>query len=161
MSKHNIRTIAGEKYMVMESGTLVPYKYHIERKKILKPKDAWEMLTEERVQVQEVLVVLTLDGGHQVINKHVVTRGLANQCQIHPREVFRPAIQDAAVAIVCAHNHPSGELAPSEADVIATRKLAEAGKVLGIPLLDHIIVTSSNGFSSIRERHQGLFHGCD
>ncbi len=87
----------------------------------------------------------------------MITVGLANQSQIHPREVFRPAILDAAVSILIAHNHPSGNLEPSEADLVATRRLVEVSKTIGIPVLDHVIV-SQQGFLSIREKFPGYFN---
>jgi DNA repair protein RadC len=102
------------------------------------------------------VVVLTLDGNNQIIKKHTITVGLANQSHIHPRETFFPAIQDRAVSILVAHNHPSGNLEPSEADLVATKRLVEVSKTMGIPLLDHLIV-SENGFLSLRERFPAYF----
>ena len=101
-------------------------------------------------------MVLTLDGNNQLISNHIVTVGLVNQSQIHPRETFRCAILHNAVSIMIAHNHPSGNLEPSESDLAATRRLCESGKTLGIPLLDHLIV-SSEGFVSLRERYPAYF----
>jgi DNA repair protein RadC len=124
--------------------------------KIRTPKDAMPMLGNLRKAAQESVVVLTLDGNNQVIKAHTITRGLANQSQIHPRETFHPAIQDRAVSILVAHNHPSGNLEPSESDLIATRRLVEVSKTLGIPVLDHMIV-SEGGFLSIRERYPAYF----
>lgn len=124
--------------------------------KIRTPKDAMPLLGGLRSAAQESVVVLTLDGNNQVIKVHPITRGLANQSQIHPRETFYPAIQDRAVSILVAHNHPSGNLEPSESDLIATRRLVEVSKTLGIPLLDHMIV-SEGGFLSIRERFPAYF----
>jgi DNA repair protein RadC len=124
--------------------------------KIRTPKDAMPLLGSLRVAAQESVLVLTLDGNNQVIKVHAITRGLANQSHIHPRETFHPAIQDRAVSILVAHNHPSGNLEPSESDLIATRRLVEVSKTLGIPLLDHMIV-SEGGFLSLREKYPGYF----
>ena len=124
--------------------------------KIRTPKDAMPLLGFLRAAAQESVVVVTLDGNNQVIKVHPITRGLANQSQIHPRETFYPAIQDRAVSIMVAHNHPSGNLEPSESDLIATRRLVEVSKTLGIPVLDHMIV-SEGGFLSIRERYPAYF----
>lgn len=124
--------------------------------KIRTPKDALPLLGALRTGLQESVVVLTLDGNNQIIKLHAITLGLANQSQIHPRETFFPAIQDRAVSILVAHNHPSGNLEPSEADLVATRRLVEVSKTMGIPLLDHLIV-SENGFLSLRERFPGYF----
>lgn len=124
--------------------------------KVKTPKDALPLLGSLRSAAQECVMVLTLDGNNQVIKAHTITRGLANQSQIHPRETFYPAIQDRAVSIVVAHNHPSGNLEPSEAYLIATRRLVEVSKTLGIPVLDHLIV-AEGGFLSIRERFPAYF----
>ena len=125
--------------------------------KIRTPKDALPFLASLRSELRESVVVLTLDGNNQIIKKHAITTGLANQSQIHPRETFFPAIKDLAVSIMVAHNHPSGNLEPSESDLIATRRLVEVSKTMGIPLLDHLIV-SENGWLSIRERFPAYFH---
>jgi DNA repair protein RadC len=124
--------------------------------KVRTPKDALPLLGALREAAQECVMVLTLDGNNQVIKAHTITRGLANQSQIHPRETFYPAIQDRAVSILVAHNHPSGNLEPSEADLIATRRLVEVSKTLGIPVVDHLIV-AEGGFLSIRERYPAYF----
>jgi DNA repair protein RadC len=130
------------------------------RVSIVKPTDALPYLHELRVCRQEKVAVLTLDGHHQVIQTHVVTVGLANQSQIHPRETFHPAIRDQAVGILVAHNHPSGHLLPSEADLSATRRLNAASRVLGIPMLDHLIVAET-GIYSIREHYPECFSAND
>lgn len=97
---------------------------------------------------QEHFKVLFLDGSHSVIDERIVTIGLVNFCQVHPREVFRPAIACNAVAIICAHNHPSGKLTPSEEDRAMTKRLKSAGDVVGIKLIDHVIVGRQSGFYS-------------
>ena len=102
-------------------------------------------------------MVITLDGANQVIKAHEITKGLVNQCHIHPRETYVCALVDIAVSIVVAHNHPSGILEPSTEDLITTRRLAESGRLLGIPLLDHFIV-SAEGYSSLRERFPDYFN---
>ena len=124
--------------------------------KIRTPKDALPVLAALRSAKQECVVVLTLDGNNQVIRAHTITRGLANQSQIHPRETFHPAISDHAVSILVAHNHPSGNLEPSESDLIATRRLVEVSRTLGIRVVDHLIVAES-GFLSIREKYPAYF----
>lgn len=126
------------------------------RLRIRTPKDALPVLGTLRTSGQENFVVVTLDGGNQVIKVHPVTVGLANQSQIHPRETFHPAIADRAVSILLAHNHPSGNLEPSESDLAATRRLVDVGKTLGIPVVDHLIVTGV-GFLSLREKHPAYF----
>jgi len=77
--------------------------------------------------------------------------GLLDSSQVHPREVFADAIADRAAAVILAHNHPSGLLEPTPADLQVTRQLVEAGRILGIEVLDHIIVTA-HGFISLKEK---------
>jgi DNA repair protein RadC len=129
-----------------------------QRVRVRKPSDALPYLGTLRGRKQECFLVLTLDGGNQVIKAHEITVGLANQSQVHPRETFACALDDRAVGIMAAHNHPSGSLDPSAEDLVATRRLAEAGRVLGIPLIDHLIVTEE-GFTSLRERFPEYFAG--
>lgn len=89
---------------------------------------------------QEQFHIVTLDTKRQVIDAHLITVGTLDSSLVHPREVFRPAIRDAASAILLAHNHPSGDPTPSRADLAVTQRLVEAGKLIGIEILDHIII---------------------
>jgi len=77
--------------------------------------------------------------------------GLLDSAQIHPREVFADAIADRAAGVILVHNHPSGSLEPSPEDIAITRRLVQAGEILGIPVLDHVIVGPS-GYLSLKER---------
>lgn len=88
---------------------------------------------------QEQLIVVLLDAASKIIKTEVVSVGLVNRTIVHPREVFCPAIRNRATAIAIAHNHPSGELNPSREDYKVTEVLIEAGKLLGIKLVDHIV----------------------
>ena len=124
--------------------------------RIRQPPDCLPLLLPIRRALQEVFVVITLDGVHQVVAVHEITKGLANQSQCHPREVYAPALGDRAVAIMIAHNHPSGSLDPSMEDLLTTRRLADAGRLLGIPLIDHMIV-GGEGYCSLRERFPDYF----
>ncbi len=99
---------------------------------------------------QEHLVCITLNGANEVINNRIITVGIVNSNQIHPREVFVDAISDRAIAVILVHNHPSGILKPSPEDIKATKQLIEAGKIIGIKVLDHIIV-SKNDYISFKE----------
>lgn len=99
---------------------------------------------------QEHFVVVILDGAHQVLRVKLVTVGLLNRTLVHPREVFRPAILESAAAVIVAHNHPSGNLNPSQEDRDLTRRLVQAGGLLGIPVLDHLIV-GQEGYFSFKE----------
>lgn len=84
--------------------------------------------------------VLCLDRKNRLLKRIEVTKGTATNCLAHPREVFREAIRHSATAIVAVHNHPSGDPAPSRADIQVTRQLRESAKIVGIELMDHIIV---------------------
>ncbi len=99
---------------------------------------------------QEHFHVVCLDIKNQVLNVHTVSVGLLNQSLVAPREVFRPAIRDAAAAVILVHNHPSGDPTPSREDLAVTRRLEESAQMLGINLLDHIIV-ARHGCLSLRE----------
>jgi DNA repair protein RadC len=100
---------------------------------------------------QEYFLCLSLNGANEIIGNRVVTVGLLNANQIHPREVFVDAISDRAASVILAHNHPSGVLKPSPDDITATRQLIKAGKILGIAVLDHIIITKK-GHLSFKEK---------
>jgi DNA repair protein RadC len=91
--------------------------------------------------------LLALDSQSQVLRDVLVTRGLLNSSLVHPREVFRAAIAEAAAGIIVAHNHPSGDPTPSAEDKAVTRQLAEAGRLLDLPVYDHIILAGDRYFS--------------
>ncbi len=91
-----------------------------------------------------------LDSRHRVIRSVLTSQGTLTASLVHPREVFRPALREAAAALVLVHNHPSGDPSPSPEDREITRRLARAGALLGIPVLDHVIV-ADRGFASLRE----------
>ena len=102
--------------------------------------------------LQEELHVLTLNGAHHVIRSHQVTVGILNSTQVHPREIFRPAILDAAASIILVHNHPSGTPKPSPEDLKVTEDIEAAGKVIGIKLLDHIVIARGGSTSIVEFR---------
>ncbi len=91
-----------------------------------------------------------LDSRHRVIRSVLTSQGTLTASLVHPREVFRPALREAAAALVLVHNHPSGDPSPSPEDREITRRLAQAGVLLGIPVLDHVIV-ADRGYASLRE----------
>lgn len=99
---------------------------------------------------QECFAVLLLDGRQRVLGKRVISRGTLTASLVHPREVFRPALSACAAALVLVHNHPSGDPTPSAEDRSVTRRLVEAGELLGIRVVDHIIVAES-GYVSLNE----------
>lgn len=115
-----------------------------ERPIIDSPEKAVEQLADIRDKKQEYFVCLTLDGANRLIAKRIITIGTLTSSLVHPREVFAEAITDRAASIIVAHNHPSGSLNPSNADLRATERLMEAGDLLGIKLIDHVIVTLSS-----------------
>ncbi len=99
---------------------------------------------------QEAMWVLLLDGRHRLKGEVLVSKGTLTASLVHPREVFRPALRESAAAVILVHNHPSGDPAPSREDFQVTRRLARAGSLLGIPLLDHVVV-AEKGYRSLRE----------
>lgn len=99
---------------------------------------------------QEIFIAISLNGAHEVIATRVVTIGLLDRTHVHPREVFADVLTDRAAAVVVAHNHPSHDLTPSAADLEATKRLMNAGELLGIRVLDHVIF-SPEGFVSLGE----------
>jgi DNA repair protein RadC len=115
---------------------------------IISPEDLLSRLAGLKFAAQEHFVVVTLNSANFVINVHDVTAGLVNQAPIAPREAFAKAIEDRAVSVILAHNHPSGSTEPSEQDFAITRMLCAAGKVLQIPVIDHIIV-GKGGYTSM------------
>ena len=119
-----------------------------ERPVIDSPEKAVEQLADIRDKKQEYFVCLTLDGANRLIAKRIVTIGTLTASLVHPREVFVDAITDRAASIIVAHNHPSGNSEPSQADRDVTDRLREAGELLGVTLLDHVIVTK-DGFRAI------------
>lgn len=103
-----------------------------------------------RHRQQEHFLAVTLNGAGEVIHARTVTVGLLNASQVHPREAFADAITDRAAAVVFVHNHPSGSLEPSGPDLAITRQLTEAGELLGIQVLDHLII-SKKGHRSLKQ----------
>jgi len=103
-----------------------------------------------RHRQQEHFLAITLNGAGEVIHARTLTVGLLNASQVHPREAFADAITDRAAAVVFVHNHPSGSLEPSAPDLAITRQLVEAGELLGIQVLDHLII-SKKGHRSLKQ----------
>jgi len=118
--------------------------------KIVCAKDVLPLVTDITGKQQEHFVCISLNGASEVIEKRIVTIGLLNKSPVHPREVFADVIADRAAAVIFVHNHPSGELQPSESDLNIHRQLTESGKILGIQVLDHVIV-NRKGYYSFQE----------
>ena len=121
-----------------------------QNKKITSAKDVYEELKEYHNKKQEYFLALYLDGANHLIQTKIITIGILNQSLVHPREVFSYAIEKRCASIIVAHNHPSGILEASSEDINVTKRLQESGKILGIELLDHLIITN-DGFVSLKE----------
>lgn len=117
---------------------------------IRSPEDAAQALMYLRNYDQEVMVVLALDTKNQIIGKREVFKGSLNAAIIHPREIYRFALQKGAAGIIVAHNHPSGSTIPSKEDCEASRRLKETGKIVGIECLDSLII-GNHKFVSLKE----------
>ncbi len=102
---------------------------------------------------QEEFYVITLRSDLTVIDTHMISRGTVNHVLVHPRDLFRQAITDNAYSVIIAHNHPSGNVSPTPEDLVLTKKLVKCGKLLEIPILDHIIFDSSK-YHSFKENKE-------
>lgn len=100
-----------------------------------------------RDQKQEFFLLILLNNKHQFLSEIMITKGTLNRSLVHPREVFSTAIENRAAAIICVHNHPSGDPIASQEDIQVTRRLTEVGKLVGIPILDHVIIGNDQYFS--------------
>ena len=104
------------------------------------PQDVHRVLEDTAMLAQEAFTVLSLDIRYRVLDRHLITLGTLDASLVHPREIFRAAILDGAAAIILSHNHPSGDPTPSAEDLRITRQLVEAGRILGIDVLDHVVI---------------------
>jgi DNA repair protein RadC len=127
------------------------------KKKCLNPSDladiAKSLYTDDDIELKEKAWVLALNTSNRLIGVNLVSEGSLNQTIVHPREVFQFALLSNANSIVFVHNHPSGELRASPADITISKQLQEAGKLLNIKLLDSIIVTEEGYLSLLEEGH--------
>ncbi len=120
--------------------------------KIVSPKDLAELLMGEMSYLnQEVLKVITLSTKNTIIEAKDVFRGSLNNSIVHPREIFKRAISSHSASVIICHNHPSGDPTPSREDINITLRIKECGKIIGIPLIDHIII-GNNKFVSLKEK---------
>ena len=115
--------------------------------KIKGPADTYEALKRYQNKRKEHFLVLTLNGAHDVIAVRLVSMGLVNRTVVHPREVFYWAIKDNACALILAHNHPSGNVEPSPEDQEITKRLQQAGEIIGIDVLDHLVIAKTRYYS--------------
>lgn len=119
------------------------------------PNDIIPFIRHYAMYPKERFILVTLNGSHEIIQIHVISVGTINNTIIHPREIFSEAIKENASAMILCHNHPSGNCAPSDDDIKTTRNLLEASKIIGIPILDHIIIDVKSYFSFLE--HNLLF----
>jgi DNA repair protein RadC len=115
--------------------------------KIEAPADVLPLIRHYADRKQEHFLSITINGANEVQNVRVISIGLIDRSPVHPREVFAEAVAERASGIIVAHNHPAGGVEPSDADVNVTKQLKEAGSIVGINLLDHIIFNRSDYFS--------------
>ena len=111
---------------------------------ICSPEDVVCLVSEYRASKKEHFIGLFLNARNKLLHKEIISIGTLTASLVHPREVFEPAIRISAASIIVVHNHPSGDTEPSEKDIAITNRLVEAGKLLGIDLVDHIIVTATD-----------------
>ncbi len=127
--------------LVREGAFPAPHGYPEAGTPVRSPRDVWQLMAPyaER-EVGESFWILCLDAQHRVSAPTVVTRGILNASLVHPREVFQAAILAGAAAVILVHNHPSGDPSPSSADRDVTAQLVAAGRLLDVPVHDHVIV---------------------
>jgi len=110
-------------------------------------EDILKRLSFIRTRKQEYFICFSLNSNYEIIARRTVTIGTLNASLVHPREVFAYPLKDRAAAVIIAHNHPSGSVIPSTHDKYVTEQLVEAGKLLGIPVIDHVIVSKDADMS--------------
>jgi DNA repair protein RadC len=136
----------------VEIGRRIANLNYTDRYVIRSPEDgANYVMNDMRFLSQEHFVCLYLNTKNQVLHKQTIFIGSLNASIVHPREVFREALKRSAASIICLHNHPSGDPAPSREDIDVTKRLVECGKMIGIDVLDHLII-GENKFVSLKEK---------
>ncbi len=129
--------------LVTVRSTRTPYK-------VSRPSDVYEALKRYATSKVEKFFAISLDGQHAILHINIVSIGTTNRCMAVPRDIFHAAVKDQATALIVAHVHPSGNNSPSVDDRAITDRILEAGEVLGIPVLDHIVL-SKTGYTSFVE----------
>lgn len=143
--KYSLRTITWRFHESKEVSGVIPATIHGPQDVFVYYKDLFTG------QVRERFVVFWLSAVNKVMGFEVITEGTLNSSLAHPREVFRGAIVATSASIILAHNHPSGNVEPSSEDIQLTKQIVEAGKIVGIPVHDHIIFTDDT-YTSLAER---------
>ncbi|MED4129281.1 RadC family protein [Shouchella miscanthi] len=146
-------TKAIELAAAMELGKRINREGKGQKRVIASPDDAVQIVADDLIGIhQEHFVVLYLNTKNYVIKQKTVFIGSLNASIVHPREVFKEALRTSSAAVICLHNHPSGDPSPSPEDINVTKRLNEAGRILGISLLDHIIIGDETHYVSLKER---------
>jgi len=136
----------------IELGRRLAQKQNDEKFTIRSPQDAAAYLMPDMTSLnQEHFVVLFLNIKNQIIHRQTIFIGSLNASIVHPREIFREAVKRSAASIICAHNHPSGVPTPSAEDIDVTKRIEEAGYIMGIELIDHVII-GDHQFISLKEK---------
>lgn len=114
---------------------------------ILSAKDVWRLCGDFRNSKKEHFAVFYLDTQNRLIERQIISIGILNSSLVHPREVFEPAIKLSAASVILAHNHPSGSEKPSAEDIAITKRLVDSGRLLGIEVADHVVISVGNHLS--------------
>ena len=157
-----MKIITAHKYVSPRARPLTPEESEVRRVayalKVPTPEDVAALCADLRQSAHEAFIVIDLNSKNNVIDKRLVSLGLLDASLVHPREVFRGAILSQAAAIIIAHQHPSGAPTPSAEDVRITKQLVEAGRILAVKVLDHVVIgrpdatgPGSPSFQSLRE----------
>jgi DNA repair protein RadC len=134
-----------------EFGTRISSAGAMNRNRIICPEDVAGMFSAEFAgEKQEYLYTVLLNSKHEMIGKELVAKGGITSSPAVPQDVFRPAVRRGASGIILVHNHPSGDPSPSEDDYKVTQRISEAGTLIGIKLVDHVVVGGGGGFSSLK-----------
>lgn len=157
ISRCGLRELSAEKGIGLKKAVKIQAAFELGRRaitgapylnQISTPLAVWELLLPETAGAQkEEFRVLVINNKNMLIKKSIVSIGTITEAIVHPREVFRDAIREGGSGIIVTHNHPSGNPAPSRQDIETTKRLIDAGKIVGIPLIDHIILTDSTFYS--------------
>lgn len=124
----------------------------VENSTIRSPEDAFKLLEPDyRYNTKEYFICLYLNAKNRVIHKETISIGSLNAAIVHPREVFKVGIKRSCASIICSHCHPSGDPTPSSEDIIITQRLTEAGRIIGIDVIDHLIIAGKK-YVSLKER---------
>lgn len=127
-------------------------RMNMEKKlEILTPDDVWKLCADFRNSKKEHFAAFYLDTQNKLIERQIISIGTLNASLVHPREVFEPAVALHAAGIIIVHNHPSGNVGHSGDDIAITKRLVESGKIMGIEICDHVIVSAA-GFASLKEK---------